>query len=359
MGKEVYTYMANMGRQAVYRLRNSFLNIAVASVLILIFQAAVPACRQSAWCEEPPKAPAPNIAGSFFNMPVPEENYYFIKSVVMVFGNKFGPQPKTEKEIEDAVWDQLLLSFEAFRRNIVVGQEEADAEIDKMLAAEGTAFDRKNDKAAYEAWLKKRVNEPVALFENQIRHLIQIQRLKDDVMKGIDLPVNEAEAFQGFLNENSSLDVELAQFDSRNDAVAFYNKVRGNKGAWDKEKEKAPDKFKRPGSVSVQFILDFWKIPQAAQHEMVGMKPGEFYKPEPIYKGWGVFKVLGSKKADRSAWPKSKEHYIEKIKAGKRYEGYNNWFRDLKKEADIRVYKSIGNEEITDNKEKQKEGGER
>ena len=39
----------------------------------------------------------PEFAGEFFAMPVPLENYYFVKGVIMVFGNKWGPQPKTQE----------------------------------------------------------------------------------------------------------------------------------------------------------------------------------------------------------------------------------------------------------------------
>jgi hypothetical protein len=339
---------------------SSFFRIVVISVVGALLHTGFLVSPRAAWCEERPKDPASGVAGSFFNMPVPEENYYFIKSVLMVFGNKFGPQPSTEKEKEDVVWDQLLLSFEAFRRNIIVTQEEVDAEIGKLLGAEGVTFDRKKDNAAYEKWLKERVNEPATLFENQVRHLIQIQKLKEEIMRGIDVPVADSEAFQAFLNENSSLDVELVQYDLEKDAGAFYNKVRSDSKAWDKEKEKRPGDFKRPGGVTVQFLLDFWKIPSSAQHEMVGMKPGQFHKPEPIYKGWGVFKMLGSKKADQSAWnAKTKEHYAEKIKAANRYEGYNEWFKQVKKEADIKIYKVMENAGIADNKEEQKKEGKR
>jgi len=341
VGKEIYSDMADMGRQTVDRLMRSFSKVAAISVLVLVLQTA-----SAAWCTETAQKPVIKSAGSFFGMPVPEDNYYFIKSVVMVFGNKFGPQPKTDKERESVIWDQLLLSFEAFKRNIVVGPEEVGAEIDKMLSAEGAAFDRKKEKAAYEEWLKKRVNEPVNLFENQIRHLIQMEKLREDVMKSIDPLVSDEEAHRAFLNENSSLDVELVQFDSEKDANDFYIKVRKDKKAWDKRKEKSPAEFKRPGGVTVQFLLDFWKIPERAQHEMVGMKPGEFHSPEPIYKGWGVFKVIGSTKAEEEAWnAASKEHYIGKMKTGKKYEGYNDWFRKTKEAADIKVDMQIENKE--------------
>ena len=47
--------------------------------------------------------------GKFFEIQVPIENYYFIKGVLAVFGNKYGPQPQKADEEEAVIWDQLLL----------------------------------------------------------------------------------------------------------------------------------------------------------------------------------------------------------------------------------------------------------
>lgn len=279
------------------------------------------------------------IAGIFFdNIEVPESNYYFAKSVVAVFGNKFGKQPKTPEETEEAVWDQLILSFLAYQNNINAAQEEADLEIDKILQASKAEFDRKKDPAAYEKWVKEKTNEPVDLFENQIKHLVQIQKLKDDVMKKLDPAVTDDEALEGFMNENTSLDVELIQFDGIEDAKAFYDKVSTDARKWDKEKSGRAGDFKRPGGVTAQFLIDFWGFKSKDLLDMAGQKPGTIYKPCPIYKGWGVFKVMGSTPADKAKFDdKAKQVYVDKIKAGKKYEGFNQWLEKMRKDANIRV----------------------
>jgi predicted Zn-dependent peptidase len=58
------------------------------------------------------------------------------------------------------------MSFEAFRRNITVTQEEVDAEVDKELKEIKASFDRKQDKKAYAAWIQETFNEAPELFEN-------------------------------------------------------------------------------------------------------------------------------------------------------------------------------------------------
>ncbi|MBI5124304.1 MAG: hypothetical protein HZA72_02680 [Candidatus Omnitrophica bacterium] len=166
--------------------------------------------------------------------------------------------------------------------------------------------------------------------------MIQLQKLKEQVMQSLEPAVTDEEAFQGFLNENSSLDVELVQFDAEKDAQDLYNKVSADESVWEKEKAKRPKDFRRPGGVTCQFLIDFWNISGKALQEMVKMKPGEFHRPEPVYKGWGVFKVLGSTQADETKFKEVENRYYEKVKAGKRYEGFNEWFENLKKEANVK-----------------------
>ncbi|MDD5466035.1 MAG: peptidylprolyl isomerase [Candidatus Omnitrophica bacterium] len=277
------------------------------------------------------------FAGEFFGAPVPAGNYYFVKGVIAVFGNRFGIQPQTAQELEDCVWDNLLLSYEAFRRNITVDQTEVENEIAKIIKEEKVEFDRKKEKDVYAQWVKKRVNEPVELFENQIRHLIQLEKLRKEVMDGINPQVSEEEAYQEFLNEYNTLGIELVQFDQLKDARDFYQKAEKNPQFWGKEKDKRPKDFKRPGFVALEFLMEMWKLPKDAVYKMVQMEIGSIYPPAPIYKGYGVFKVLEKRPAEEAKYPQLKQSYFEQIKMKKKYEGFNDWFKALKQSANIKM----------------------
>lgn len=277
------------------------------------------------------------FAGEFFGAPVPIGNYYFVKGVITVFGNRFGAQPQTAQELEDSVWDNLLLSYEAFRRNITVSQEEVENEIAKIIKEERAGFDLKKEKDAYAQWVKKRVNEPAELFENQIRHLIQLEKLRKEVMDGINPNVSAEEAYQKFLNEYNTLGIELVQFDELKAVRDFYQKAEKNSQFWGKEKDKRPKDFKRPGFVALEFLMEMWKLPKDAVYKMMQMEIGSIYPPTPIYKGYGVFKVLEKKPADETKYPQLKQSYFEKIRMKKKYEGFNNWFKALKQSANIKM----------------------
>lgn len=280
------------------------------------------------------------FVGEFFDTKVPIQNYYFIKSVVAVFGYSGGLQPKTPEESEKYIWEQLLLSYEAFRRGIVVEQKEIDEEIRKMLEAEKVSFDWKQDKEAYEKWVKEKTNEPALLLENQLRHLLQVEKLRKAIMDSIEPEVSEKEAYREFLNEHSSLGVELVEFAGQEEADEFYFEVKKNPRKWDEERAARPADFKRSGSVSLEFLIDIWRFPRDAAYRMTKMESGLTYSPIPIYKGYAVCKILEKGLADKSRYKKLRDSYYEQIKARKRYEGLGKWFEDLKARSKIKVYET-------------------
>lgn len=283
--------------------------------------------------KEPPK-----FVGSFFDIQVPIENYYLVKGALAIFGNKLGPQPNTPEEQENVVWEQLLLSYEAFRRGIAVSEEEASEEVGKILATEKVEFDRKTDKDAYENWVKEKTGEPAGIFEGQLRHLIQIHKLRQQIMESVNPQVSERETYQEFLNENNNLEVELLQFDELKSAQAFYQKAKSDPNFWEEEKKKRPNDFKRPGSVSLEFLIDIWGFDKAASYRMMRMKAGQIHSPAAIYKGYGVFKILTQGQADKSRYKKYKQGYYEQIKDRKRHKALSEWTEDLKKQANIKIY---------------------
>ena len=290
------------------------------------------------------KKQPPKFAGSFFDTQVSLENYYFIKGVLAIFGNKFGAPANTPREQENIVWEQLLLSYEAFRRGITVSDEEVSREAGKILAGEKVAFDWKNDKDAYEKWVKEKTNEPATAFEGQLKHLIQLEKLRQKIMESVEPPVSEKEAYEEFLNENNNLGVELLQFDQLKEAQVFYEEARRRANFWEEEKKKRPKDFKRPGSVSLEFLMDLWGFEQAASYRMMRMKLGQIHPPAAIYKGFGVFKILTQGRAERARYAKVKNGYYAQIKERKRLKALSEWTEDFKKQAKIKIYEETNEE---------------
>ena len=278
------------------------------------------------------------FAGEFFGVKVPRRNYYFVKAALRLFGNRWSPEPKTDAERENLIWEQLLLSFVAFNQNITVSEGEVYQEITKTLNAEQLGFDWRKDKEAYEKWVKERINVAPAFFENQLKHLLELEKVRKTVIESIQPEVTEEEAHQAFLKENQALSLELAQFEAEKDADEFFKKAKRNLRHWEKEERRRPKDFKRPGLVSLQFLVDLWGIPQDAVHKMMQKETAEIYPPRPIYKGYAVFKVLDKKFADETLYPSAKEGYHQRVRTQKKYDGFNRWFKKLKEEAKIKIY---------------------
>jgi hypothetical protein len=162
-------------------------------------------------------------------------------------------------------------------------------------------------------------------------------------MDDLQPTVTEEEAVQEFLNEHNTLSVELAEFETLEEAESFYQRLREDPTVWDHEAEqdkaKAPEEqsFRRPGFVALEFLMDMWKLPQAAVYDMIEMEVGSIYHPVPIYRGVGVFKILEIRRANEAEFPTYRESYHEQLRAKKRYEGFWNWKAALRREANIKV----------------------
>ena len=307
-------------------------------IILLVFLQQVFAQEQDI---ERPELNGSAIVGTIFGASVPASNYLFIRSVFVIFGNRWGPRPTTPQDYDKYTWEQLLLSFEAFRRGITIDPKEIEEEIDKILKKDRVEFDWKNDKEAYGEWVKKKTGVTAETFKNHMQHLLQIHKLREQVKDSIKPHVTNKEAYQEFLDENNSLEVELIRFDELEDAKRFYKKAKKDRKFWEQEKEKSPKEFKHPGKVSLEYLTDLWKFPRDACYKMLKMRKGAIYPPAPIYKGYAVFKILGKRAADKSGYKKRKEFYYKQIEGQKKYEGLARWIEDLKEQANIKVYEDV------------------
>ncbi len=280
-----------------------------------------------------------DFAGEFagWGIKIPLANYYIIKSAITVFGARWGKTPTTPEELEERTWEQIMLSYEAFRRDIKVEQSEVSEEVNKILKSEKVTFDWKQDRLSYEKWVKEKMGGSVELFENQLKHQIQLEKLRQQVLNTIKPVVTEKEAFQEFLNEYNTLELELAKFDALKDAEDFYKKMQNPK-KWEKEAKKDAKFYQHPGFVSLEFLMDMWKIPKDDLYKMLKMEDNAIYPATPIYKGYGVFRILKKRVAQDTDFPKLKDSYFRQVESIKKYEGLGLWVKQLKVESKIKPY---------------------
>jgi hypothetical protein len=295
-------------------------------------------CQGLLYCQKD-KSGTEEFVGEFcgWNTGVSLDTYYVVKGAIMVFGTRWGAQPQTEQELEDRVWEQLVLSSEAFRRNIKVEDKELNEEIDKMLSSEKVKFERLKNRDAYLNWVRDKTKEPVNFFENQLRHLLQLENLRKQVLESFKPTVTQEEAHQEFLNEYNTLELELVQFDELEKAEDFYLRMQKPQ-IWEDELKKNPKFAQHPGFVSLEFLIDMWKIPKDDLYKMLDLEVNSIYPPIPVYKGYGVIRILKKRIADEADFAKRSEYYFKQVGMIKKYDELKDWLKRLKQEADIKLY---------------------
>ncbi|MDD5746967.1 MAG: hypothetical protein PHO30_06885 [Candidatus Omnitrophica bacterium] len=427
------------------------------------------------------------IAGEFFGIQVPLNNYYFAKRVVMTFNAKWRGTPQNDQELEELVWQELLFSYEAYRRGIEATDDDIDREIEALLRSNKVTFDWRADKEQYQKWVQDTLGVPVDVFRNQIEHLVKLEKLRQQVIDSFNPEVTADEAYQKFLDEYNTLLVELRQFDEReaadqfyalaiqplssqaldeliwqdavlsyeaskrnvcgddesvdkaiesllrgdevrfrwkddasayqqwvsdkfgmtadafrnrmssivaidtlaqkiytkeqpdidhktyqkllnrtksieksylkfcqhytkktkammcfktfDEARSFYEKITRAPGPWEQQKRLEPKAFRQPGFVALDFLIHMWGFQREDAYKMLDAAIGSYYPPAPIYKGVGVFKILKVRKADPAEYEQRKDSYLDKVKMIKKYAAYQDWVKEFKKQANIKILK--------------------
>ncbi len=277
------------------------------------------------------------FAGEFlgWRIKVPANNYNFIKNTILTFADKWSSPVASDDELEMQIWEQLLLSFEAFRQGINVEPKELEDRVAKVLDGYKINFNWKQNRNAYMIWVRDNLGESVEVFENQLRHLIQLDKLRQRVLENIKPEISEDEIRQDFRNEYNIIGLELVQFEDLKRAQDFYDKMK-DPGFWEKKAKDDPKFSQRLGFVTFKHLMDIWKIPSEDLYRMLKMEINTIYPPTPIYKGYGVFRILEKKVADENEFVKVRDGYYKKLQIFKKYEGLSAWILKLKEEAKIR-----------------------
>jgi len=131
------------------------------------------------------------------------------------------------------------------------------------------------------------------------------------------------------------------------EAKEFYGRISEDSSVWDKAKKddenrpKEDRKFRRPGFVVLEFLIEIWKVPRGAAYDMMTMEAGDYYGPNPIFEGYGVFKVIEMRHTDKANYEIRKDQHSSDLRSKKKYQGFKDWLEDLRKEADIQIYQEV------------------
>ena len=86
----------------------------------------------------------------------------------------------------------------------------------------------------------------------------------------------------------------MFSFKKFDEAKDFYEKIGRVTNAWEDRKRQEPKKFRRPGFVALDFLINMWGFQKEDAYKMLKEKIGSYYPPAPIYKGYGVWRMWTS-----------------------------------------------------------------
>ncbi len=318
--------------------RNYFYMVGMVSISLLLVQCqknnANPKLETKVASETPAMSNT-DLAGEIFGAPVPIGNYYFAKQVHGTFQT---PEERkmTAEEMEKNIWHNLILSFEASRRKIEVTEKEFEEWVDSVLTALELKFSRAKEPEKYKEWIEVTLKGTVELFENQMRYLATIEKLKREMVKEMQVTVSEDEMKDDFMNTENHVGGEYTLFDTKNEADDFYSANHEAK-AWDDYKLQNAVKIKPFMLITLQAIIDLWGVPHDQIYEFHGMTLGTVGKPLPFGTKWGVFRLQEKRTGNLADLDAQREKLKSRVEARKKYQARNDWLEEIDKQAQIKV----------------------
>jgi hypothetical protein len=275
---------------------------------------------------------AGSIAGEIFGVPVSMGNYSFAKRVAYTFPRPWGAADLPPAEREQVVWDNLILHFEGFRQGIAVTEDDLDAAVNDLLKDQRQSFSRRSNPDAYRQWLRETLREDVELFEDQVRYVVQIRKLKERVLQQQRVAVSEEELRQEFLSDQHHVGGELVVFTTKDEAEAFYRDVKDPK-RWDAMKARGTPPVRPMSPMTLSAIIDLWGVPRGQIQALHAMSLGSVGPPLPFGKQWGVLRLLEQRTGDLRDFPKERDRYVKRVEWKKKYQALEQWIEALKQAA--------------------------
>ncbi len=272
------------------------------------------------------------VAGMIFGAPVSKGNYYFAKRVAYMFPRPWGAADVPEEQRDDIVWEQLILHYESFRRGVTVTDDELEEMVNILLKNQEQTFTRRGDPAAYQQWVTETLTEPVELFENQVRYLIQIRNLRNLVLQEQQVAVTDDEMQQEFLNEQHHVGGEIVVFDTQAEAQTFYEQYH-EPAQWEAKKAEGSQPVRPVSLMTLEAYRDLWSIPKEQIYAFHALELGTVGAPMPFGKAWCVYRLLDKRTGDLNEFSAQQEAYRQQVERKKQYEALARWIEDLKQRA--------------------------
>lgn len=277
------------------------------------------------------------VAGEMFGVTVSRQNYAFAKRVASLFSRPWGAADLPAAEREPMIWESLLLHYLSFQRGITVSDDEVERSVNTLLADAKQPFTRSGDPDAYRRWAVETLYEDVELLENQVRYLIQIRKLKDQLLEEQVVSVSEEELQQEFLGEQHHVGGEMVVLETKEEAQALYERVNDPE-QWDRMKAAGTPPVRPVSLMTLEAYVDLWSIPRPQMEAFHALPLGSIGPPLPFGTKWCVYRLLEKRVGDLEEFSAQREAYVRQVRRKKRYEALTRRIEELKRSANLKVY---------------------
>ncbi|MBN1689311.1 MAG: SurA N-terminal domain-containing protein [Candidatus Omnitrophica bacterium] len=275
------------------------------------------------------------VAGEIFGKDISfqEFNSFYRASQIFSITGKTIEDPNILKQ---HTWQSLILSQEAKRQKIDVSDDEVLAEVFRLLAVQKI---ENPSPELYRRWVQATLRETPQEFESQIREILRIQKLIQNInQEPLADPPTEEEARQEFLRDEAMITAELMLFVDQNKAQEFYQKV-SNASDWKKETEDKQDQVRALTKISLDSLINLWQVEEQKAFELHAHEEGSIIGPLPVGGKYGVFYLKEKKDADEEKFQtEAKEQYLNQLINQMKYQRYVQWAMNLQERANLKDY---------------------
>lgn len=278
-----------------------------------------------------------DVAGEMFGVTVSRSNYEFAKRVASVFSRPWGAADLPVAEREPLIWESLMLHYLSFQRGIQATEDEVERSVNTLLADAKQPFTRSGDPEAYRRWVVETLHQDVELLENQVRYLMQIRKLKDQLLKEQIVSVSDEELQQEFLGEQHHVGGEMVVFETKDEAQVLYERVK-DPAQWEQMKAAGTPPVRPVSLMTLEAYADLWSVPRPQMEAFHALPLGAIGAPMPFGTKWCVYRLLEKRVGHLEEFPAQREAYVQQVTRKKQYEALKRRIDEMKRSANLKVY---------------------
>ncbi len=274
------------------------------------------------------------VAGEIFGKEVSfqEFNRFLRASEIFTFT---GNTPKDPEAVREHAWQNLIFSKEAHRRRVEVTDEEVRQEVLRLLALQKI---ENPSPQAYKRWVEGAFRESARDFESQIRELLRVQRLIQEMNETPIPPPTDEEILKKFEAGQKTTSVELIRFKSRGEADAFRQKTNDPK-QWEEELKRDSSRFTTLSDVNLDSFIQSWKLSENSAQRLRQLKSEAISEPLGIGDEFAVLRMLNKETVGSTSLQENqKVQYRDEILNQKRFERFNSWVEEVNERARLKDF---------------------